>query len=296
VLSLAANFFGLFLYFSADKQNKLSSAAKYPLLNPTRGLVNKEDLIVNIQPLRDEFNKFEGNNNVSIYFEYLNTGANISVNKDAEFWPASLLKVPVTMAAAKKIELGQWRWDNKLVLMSGDKDEKFGTLYKQPTGSTYTIEELVRRALADSDNTANFILVRNLELREIEDVYDHLGTSEFFSKAGNIGAKKYSANFRALYNSSYLSEEYSQKLLDDLSQTEFDEYLKSGLPESITFAHKIGVADDRKVYMDSGIVYVPNRPYLLTVMVSGKEKKEAENLMKIIAEQSFNYVNSYKEN
>jgi hypothetical protein len=48
--------------------------------------------------------------------------------------------------------------------------------------------------------------------------------------------------------------------------------------------------------MDSGIVYVPNRPYILTVMVSGKDKKEAETLMKNIAEQAFNYINNYKEN
>ena len=293
------NLFTIF-YFTQIKDGSKNQTEetedKFQLLNPARKSVNQKDLIINIQPLRDELNKYEGQKDISIYFEYLPTGANISINKDAQFWPASLLKLPVAMAVAKKIEKGEWKWDNKLVLMAADKEESFGTLFKEPTGSIFTIEDLVRRALVDSDNTANFILVRNLETREIYDVYEHLGAGDFFSAGGEIGAKKYSANFRALYNSSYLSEESSQKLLAYLSETRFDEYLKGGLPEGTVYAHKIGVAEDKNVYMDSGIIYAPNRPYILTVMVSGRDKREAEDLMKKISEQVFNYVSGYSEN
>lgn len=277
------------------KNSDSGKSQEYKMLNPARKLINQEDLIVNIQPLRDEINKFEEDKNVSIYFEYLNTGANISVNKDAEFWPASLLKVPVSMAVAKKIEKGEWKWDNKLVLTPNDKDEKFGTLYKEPTGSVFTIEELVRRDLVESDNTANFILIRNLEIKDIEDVYNHIGFADFISTAGEIGAKKYSAIFRALYNSSYLSEKNSQKLLDLLSQTEFNEYIKSSLPPSVSFSHKVGIDVDKKVYLDSGIIFAPKRPYLLTIMVNGEDKQAAEEIMKKISEQAFNYVNGYRE-
>src|SRR3989344_4750530 len=89
--------------------------------------------------------KYKADQNVSVYFEYLPTGASISINKDAEFYPASLLKVPVAMTVAKKIEKGEWKWTNELVLMSTDKDDKFGTLYKEPANSTHTIEDIVRR-------------------------------------------------------------------------------------------------------------------------------------------------------
>lgn len=279
---------------------KLSKAGedinpKYELLNPARKFVKQENLIVNFQPLRDELKKFEGNKNISIYFEYLNTGANISVNKDAEFWPASLLKVPVAMAVAKKVERGEWRWDNKLVLMASDKDEKFGTLYNEPTGSTYTIEELVKRVLVDSDNTANFILVRNLEESEIIGVYDHIGLKDFFYASGSIGAKKYSVIFRALYNSSYLSEQNSQKLLGYLSQTQFKNYIQNALPQDVIFSHKIGEDIEKGVYLDSGIVYLKNRPYVLTVMINLKDETEAEGMMKEISGHVYEYVNGYNE-
>lgn len=286
----------IYFFYIPKKLNNdyTSNSMEFSLLNPIRQLISQEDLIVNVQPLRDELKKFEEDSSVSIYFEYLTTGANISINKDAEFWPASLLKVPVSMAVAKKIERGEWKWDNKLVLMPNDKDEKFGNLYKEPNGSIYTIEELVKRNMIDSDNTANFILTRNLELKDIENVYDHIGLNDFISTTGEIGAKKYSVIFRALYNASYLSEENSQKLLAYLSETEFAGYLKSSLPSDVPFSHKIGIDVDRNVYLDSGIVFVSKRPYLLTVMVNGKEEHIAQEIMKEISKLVFDYVSNYR--
>lgn len=296
ILSLAL----IWTYFVHIPQElKISGAdngSKYELLNPARRFMSQKDLIVNIQPLRDELNKFESNQDISIYFEYLPTGANISVNKDAEFWPASLLKVPVAMAIAKKIERGDWKWNNKLILLAGDKNEMFGTLYREPTGSAFTIEELVRRTLVDSDNTANFILVRNLEDSDIRDVYDHLGLSDFFSAGGEIGAKKYSAIIRSLYNSSYLSEENSQKILAYLSGSEFGNYLQSGIPSGVRFTHKIGTGNDKGVYLDSGLAYLKNRPYILTVMVKSSDEQQATEKMKQISQQAYEYVANYKEN
>ena len=104
VISVAAN--GWLFFGPSGNALKVSIEKiknQYNLLNPARKLINQEDLIINIQSLRDELSEIGKNKNISIYFEYLPTGANISINKDAEFWPASLLKLPVAMAAGKKI-------------------------------------------------------------------------------------------------------------------------------------------------------------------------------------------------
>lgn len=268
---------------------------EYSFLNPARKFTKPEDLIVNFQPLRDYLNSiYKDDQNVSVYFEYLPTGANIAINKDAEFYPASLLKVPVAMAVAKKVEHGEWKWANELVLMSADRDEKFGTLYKEPTNSTHTIEDLVRRSLADSDNTAHFMLVRNLEIEEMKDIYDHMGLEGFLETTGILSAKKYSVMMRALYNSSYNTEDNSQKIISYLTQSSFKEYLQSGLPDNTLFAHKIGVDADKKIYLDSGIVYANGRPYILTVMTKDKTKEEAEKTMADISERVYTYVRDYE--
>lgn len=275
--------------------DKRGNPDQFGFLDPARKFYDKKDLIINLQPPRDELNEIGKNQDISIYLEMLNTGANIAVNKDAEFWPASLLKVPVSMAVTKKIEKGEWKWDNELVLMPSDKNERFGDLYKKPVGTRITIEELVRRALVDSDNTANFMLVRNLEPAEFQDIYDHIGLTDFMSKEGKISAKRYSVMFRALYAASYLSEENSEKLLKFLAETPFKEYLGSALPDDVQFSHKIGVSDDKDVFIDSGIIYAPRRPYLLTVMINTGDQDFARQEMKKISEKIYNYVIDYRE-
>ncbi|MFA5360350.1 MAG: serine hydrolase [Patescibacteria group bacterium] len=296
ILLFLSNIFTLIFFIQKEKIVSGVAEDQYNLLNPARHLLQKNDLIINFQPLRDYINnKYGADLNISIYFEYLPTGANISINKDAEFYPASLLKVPVAMAVAKKIEKGDWQWTNELVLMSTDKDNKFGTLYKEPTNSTHTIEDLARRSLSDSDNSAHFMLVRNLEIEEMKDVYDHMGLDGFLETEGNLSAKKYSIIFRALYNSSYLTEESSQKLLFYLSHSPFNYYIQKGLPQNIIFAHKIGVDTDKKIYLDSGIVYVQNRPYILTILTKNKDEQKAEEIMEDISKNTYNYVNDYKD-
>lgn len=276
---------------AGDKINE-----KFNLLNPARGLINQKDLIINLQPLRDYLNKkYEADPDISIYFEYLLTGSNIAINKDTEFYPASLLKVPVAMAVAKKIERREWKWTNELVLMSTDKDDKWGTLYKEPTNSTHTIENLVSRSLSESDNTAHFILVRNLDIEEMKDVYNHMGLEEYFKTEGNLSAKKYSVIMRALYNASYLSEENSQKFLLYLSQSPFKDYIQSGLEKDVVFSHKIGISAGEKVFIDSGIIYARNRPHILTVMAKNKTEQQAKEIMKDVSGKAYNYVRNYQE-
>ena len=293
VIFATINIWGFF-YFSTNVV--AGSKTFYELLNPARGIIKQEDLIVNFQPLRDYLNnKYESDADVSVYFEFLNTGANISIGKDAEFYPASLLKVPVAMAVAKKIERGEWQWINELVLLSADRDKKFGDLYKQPTGSTFTIEELVKKSLQESDNTAHFILVRNLEMSEIQDVYDHMGLYDFMTTDGKISAKKYSVIFRALYNSSYNTAENSSKMLGYLANSKFDNYIKSALPADIKLAHKIGTSEDQGVYLDSGVIYFPGRPYLLTVMIRAFDEKIATAKIKDISEKVYKYIKEFEQ-
>lgn len=283
-------------YFLSVRGEAGADPSRFPLLNPARAFIQQKDLIVNFQALRNELNdKYEADPSVSVYFEYLPTGANIAISKDAEFYPASLLKVPVAMAVAKKIESGEWEWTNELVLMTADKDDRFGTLYKEPLNSTHTIEDLVRRSLSESDNTAHFMLTRNLEISEIDDVYSHIGLQEFMETDGSLSAKRYSVIFRTLYSSSFLTEQNSQKLLSYLSQSSFDSYVQTGLPQDVVFAHKIGTDTERKVFLDSGIIYFSGRPYILTVMTKDETEEKAKIIMKDVSSKVFDYVKNYKE-
>lgn len=283
-------------YFLSARSGEGADPSRFPFLDPARAFFDKKDLIVNIQPLRDELTAIgDKDPSVSIYFEFLNTGANIAVNKDAEFFPASLLKLPLAMSAVKKIERGEWKWGNELVLMGPDKDSRFGDLYKQPIGTRFTIESLIREMLLNSDNTAYLMVLRNLEPDEFKKTQEHLGLQDFFSQDGKISAKKYTVILRALYAASYLTPEDSTKLITTMTGTKFKEYLGGSIPDTVLFSHKIGVSVEEGVHLDAGIVYLPKRPYLLSVMVKTYDKMLAEKKMHEISKKVYNYVENYRQ-
>ncbi|HET8669814.1 MAG TPA: serine hydrolase [Candidatus Saccharimonadales bacterium] len=274
-----------------------SPANAYPYIDLARNFIPQEHFIVNIQPLREELQKLvreEGADTISIYFEFLNTGANIQINNDARFYPASLVKLPTAMVAMKKIERGEWKRNNMLVLFEEDKDNRYGQLHEKPVGTKFTIEELLQALLIESDNTAHRMLMRNLGERELGELKDDIGLDDLFNERQEISAKEYSRIFRSLYNSSFLSREGSQQILEWLTQTRFNKTLSSGVPQGTPFAHKIGEDDVEKNYLDSGIVYLPNRPYLITVMVKGQDQEKAELIMKQASKAAYDYVKNYK--
>lgn len=80
-----------------------------------------------------------------------------------------------------------------------------------------------------------------------------------------------------------------------MSEEKFKDYLGSGIPENVTFAHKIGVDTDKKIYLDSGIIYLENRPYILTVMTKSKTEQQAKDIMKDISSKVFNYVKDFND-
>ncbi len=284
---------------------RLVSSSGY--LNPALAILDKRNLIVDFQELREKLQLYELRKDytISIYFEYLPTGANIAVHKDEKIWPASLIKIPVAMAALKKVEDEKWKMNNELVILDQDKDSEYGDMYKLPTGSSMPIKKFLEESLINSDNTAHFVLLRNLEGEELEDVFVHLGMDDVIdglkrdnkkdSEIDNrITAKRYSIFFRSLYNSTYFNQEYSKIFLDILSRAP-KEYLSLGLPEDIPFVHKTGIRIDEKVMADSGIVYVPGRPYVLTVMIAQNEEGELneeaiKGLFKEISKEVYTYV------
>jgi beta-lactamase class A len=269
------------------------------MVDPARNFISQEDFIVNIQPLREYLRSLVAENSqytVSVYFEVLNTGANISINPDTGVFPASLAKLPLALASAKKVEDGEWRWDNQLVMLQQDQDRFSGNLYQRGVGTPLTIEELVRELLINSDNTAYKILLRNLDSSDLVSVVDEIGLQDLFKAEGRISAKEYTRMLRALYTSSYLRRENSSKILEWMTQSSFDDYLAAGLPDEVIFAHKIGENVSIGTYADAGIVYARNRPYTISVMIQTDDDQKSQEkvleLMKQISQKTYEYVSS----
>lgn len=268
----------------------------YPLLDFSRSFIDREHFFTTLQPLRESLNDIadayaSSGDRVGVYFEYLTTGANIGILEKERFWPASLSKMPTVIAVMKKIDRGEWRLANELVLFSEDKDDRYGDLYKEAVGTRFTIERLLQETIIHSDNTAHKILVRNLTTEDYTDIFEALGLTDLFDKNYDITPKEYSVLLRSLYMSSYLTRESSERVLVWLSQTPFDYLLGAGVPDDVPFAHKIGEEYNQNVFLDAGIVYEQDRPYLLIVMtetLGGMDR--AKEIMYAVSHAVYTYV------
>ncbi len=281
-----------------EKRKGATFQNKYPLLDPAREFTPQDNYLVNIQPLRDYFNelqKKEGNN-ITIYYEQLNSGSNISVNKDIRMFPASLSKLALALIVANKVEDGKWSWDKELSHTEADLSSESGEFYRTiGTGST-SVDKLLEELLVNSDNTAQNILLRNVV---IPDDYIALqqatGLEDLYDSRGYISSKEYTRMLRILYTASFLNRENSEKILDFMSRATFYDYLSQGIPSGVVFAHKYGENKKESIFADSGIVYNNGKPYMISVILKGKDsspetRKWAVSLMKEISENAFSLV------
>lgn len=287
-------------YSIEDKYSK-----EFPFIEFSRNFIAQEHYLANLQPLREDLNALVSKeetrgNEISLYFEYLNTGGNISINQDKRIFPASLNKVPVALAVLRKVEKGEWNIHNELLLTSEDIDNRFGDLYKNPVDSRYSIEFLLKQLLEKSDNTSVRIFIRNLNPVELDEPLEEIGLKGLFDEHGRISAKEYSRLFRTLYTASYLNRANSQYILRSLQSTDFNGFLSKGVPSNIPFPHKYGINDTERVFTDSGIVYIPYRPYLLTVLIHrtsdslDNDQEIAAAIMQQISEITYKYISTYK--
>jgi len=270
---------------------------QYPYISKAIFVEQKNDVIINFTPLRESLKSYTSSqeNRIGIYFEYLPSGTSIGINEKEVFFQASLIKVPMAMAIYQLVSKGKINMDDALTLKKEDIDNKFGDLWQKGAGYTLSIEDCVDIMLKKSDNTAYRTLFR-VYPTYLDEIFDFLDIpKESQEEEPIVTPKNYSSILKSLYLSSYLEPKFSNEILEILTQTEFSDRLVAGVDKNIKVAHKVGIVREKNIYSDCGIVYFPNRPYILCVMVEGEREKAIDdmaNVSKII----FNYIKEHREN
>jgi len=284
--------------------DKVSSDTRSPLLNPSILADLGKHYIINFRPLRDTIIDIQSKykQKTYIYFLYLNNGAWIGINEKDLFTAASTLKVPLAMSLMNAVEDNKLKLTDSFSLEKLNLDSNFGDLYKVGADKGFTIEELLKIMLEQSDNTAMNALFEIFTRIGIDDplsgVYDVLGW-EFTQDVpvmgepidySQINLKTLANMFLALYNAKYLNIPASEKILGYLANTPFSDKMVAGVPENTVVSHKIGTAAPDDTYSDCGIVYAPNRHYLLCIGSYGADEKIAARFMAEISRAIYTYV------
>lgn len=289
---------------SAATSSMMSAGAalsQHPLINPTVTANLGKHFIIDFKSLEDQIKGIQSRypQKTYVYFAYLNNSAWIGSHEKTLFTAASTIKVPLAMSIMKSVEEGKLKLSQSYTLSQLDLDENFGNLYKVGADKSFTLQDLLQIMLENSDNTAMNALYKALKLVGIDDpfsdVYQAMGWDYQVSlgeapKYNQINLKTLSTMFIALYNAQYDNPQDSQMILDYLDNSVFNDQIPAGVPASVSVAHKIGVYDADKTYSDCGIVYAPNRNFLLCLGSQGADQKSANKFMAEVARASYEYV------
>jgi len=292
VISLILNLMLVFQYLNKDKVLN-AQQTKYSFLAKRIFLENFNDIFINFLDLRNDLHSKVDpwGTDFAMYFEYLPTGTNININSTNEYYVASLFKLPVVMAYFRHKENNKIVREMKTKLRPDEIDPRFGELWKKGVGYEISLDEAARIALQDSDNTATKALGPYIDQRDFDDVYKGIDIElKIASEGALLSPKSYSSILKSLYFSAVLNKDDSQRILEYLSVTKFKDKLIAGIPEGVRVAHKIGIIDNQS-YMDCGIVYVPQRPYVLCMISKGSEDT-ARSRMKLVSKTVYDYVSS----
>ena len=226
----------------------------------------------------------------TVYFRDLNSGPWALVNGTLLSAPSSLLKVPLAISLYKHAESNP-EFLTQTLQFGGGKDADESQYFVPPeriqAGFTYSIEELVKFMVVNSDNAALYLLSSQLTNQELLDSYQKFGIDPpVMGKNGyQMNVRTYASFFRVLFNASYLNRDNSEHLLSLLTQSTFTKGLAAGVPKGTSVAHKFGEARFQNGALqlhDCGIVYKPHQPYLICVMTHGSDyEAQAKNIADI---------------
>jgi len=234
---------------------------------------------------------------VSVYFRDLDNGNWFGIREDEKFSPESQLKLPILIAYFK------WSETNPLVLRKKILFRGIGVppaprYLRSPkpleAGSEYAVNDLLFRMTAYGDNDAYALLLANLPHVYLQKVAKDLYVNYDPQVTGDsLTLSAYASYFRVLFNASYLNEEMSEKALRYLTRSVFRDGMASGIPPDINIASKSGERVLKNLDIEGvpvevlqlhefGIIYHPERPFLLGVTARGSDFRKLSRVIRDI--------------
>lgn len=213
----------------------------------------------------------------SIFVWDYDSGKYVDIKASEPFSAASIIKIPVLIQLFKSIEYNQLTIYDEMELTPYYKAEGSGHLQNQPLGAKYTIDQLARVMIQQSDNTAtNMIIsavgsmtdvnsgVRSWGLKNTHInnwLPDIEGTN--YTTARDLATMLYN-----LDNPGFLNINSREYIIDYMSHVENNRLIQAGLDKKALFIHKTG--DIGKMLGDAGIVYTPSGKKYICVILANR--------------------------
>lgn len=241
---------------------------------------------------------------VSIFLRDLSTGRTWSHNPDDLYPAASLIKVPILIAAFYKMKDGQLSLDEKLAITRRNRVGGSGSLKWRPDGTKLKVRDLLLHMINESDNTATRMILERVGLGYVQQQFPRMGLlytgiyEEGMSlKGGRVAHENYTTAremtmlLEKIYKGEAVDKASSEYMMGILKHPKaVQSRLAKGLPAGWEIAHKTGLL--RQACHDSAVFLTPNGDYAMTVLTGQNQSySQAKTLITKLAHVTFaNYA------
>jgi beta-lactamase class A len=230
-----------------------------------------------IAQLRDLDAKTEGALGVAAID--LSTRRSLQYHGDTVFPQASSIKIPILMRMFGDIEAGKFRLSDSITLEPKDTVGGSGHLQHQLAKGriTLAVKDVITAMMETSDNTATNQCIRMVGLENVNRMLDSLGFTQTrlqrimldsgaaVADRENISTPiEMAAIVDLIYQGRAVSPDASKQMLDIMRLVKAQ--FRKALPAGTDIASKPGGLQGVKC--ESGVVFLKNRPFVLSVMTS----------------------------
>ena len=234
--------------------------------------------------IKDDISEYKAP--VSFYIISLKDGMTIGYNVDKQFETASSIKAPYALYLYKEIANGTIDKNKTITYTNSDYKTGTGIIKNSDEGTDYTVEDLIKYSLQESDNIAHNMLHKEFGVSGYNEMLRNLGTKYLYLAPNNIwsftSARSSALIWQEIYKFSYESQE-GINFMNILANGKYN-YFKEIIPNKPS-ASKTGFAS--KDVIETGIVFDQKNPYIaIAVANKGGSIGAYTEVLKLI-----NYIN-----
>lgn len=250
---------------------------------------------------------------VGVVIKHLPTGETFAYQPDKPMATASLIKLPVMMAAYKAVNSGKLSLDKMITLKKEDQVPGSGVLSTQfSPGLQLSLRDAIQLMIAHSDNTATNLVIDQIGLDATNELMKSLDCPETRLNAkvyrrdtsndmkrsreyglGSTTAAEMVKVVEMIQSNKFLGKERCAQMLAHLFACESRSKVPRFLPAEVKVAHKTGSVSEART--DAGFIDTPAGPIAFCVLTSKNEDRswgdsnEAELLAGEIGLAAYNH-------